>query len=915
MTSPSVRSAELQGDDLTLSGDGPSPEIENKANPSDNDMAGDVEANDHTDDQIEAPPDGGTVAWLQVLAGHLVVFNSWGFTISFGIFQPYFETSLSLPPSTVSWIGSIQICLIFLVGAFSGRAFDAGHYRLALLIGCFLQVLGIFMTSISTEYYQLFLSQGVCQGLGNGIVFAPTIANVATYFSTKRTIALSAAACGGATGGVVFPLIAQQLLTRIGFSWTMRVMGLVVLVNSVLIFLIARTRLPPRKAGPVVEWAAFKEATYVLYAISMFFTLWATYFAYYYARTYASATLGASSSDSFTILIIINVVGIPGRMIPALLADKYFGAINVFVPTILSAALCIYLWAEVHTLTSDYVWVVFFGYFGAGIQSLFPATLAGLTNDLSKNGTRIGMVFTIISIAALTGPPLAGKLMEITEGKYLAAQMWGGTCLVVGAAFLVAAGMAIHELLKLLQFSSSTPRSTTVLFQACPRPHGYAAVVRERWSAPMSGNSCATPPMVCEIVLRFAVLRETDFVDALDTSPVLAPALLKRARSLTSEHNNLQKTLNSNFDTSKAKRAGELSRVAEALKAWEDSQTSFAELKSMIEDPEQDPDLASIARDELETEKSKLDTLARNLSASLTPRHPFADFPCMIEFRPGPGGLEGRYFTDTLFKMYKGLCMRKGYRHNVMKYEFADTAGDSTSSAGEQPLQEAIIEVLDPGAYDIFRSEAGMHRVQRIPSTESKGRVHTSAVAVWVLPSFPESSATDSALDDPESDFYINPSELRIETMRARGAGGQHVNKTESAIRMTHIPSGTVVSMQDHRSQQRNREEAWKLMRSRVADQRREQREEEASRLRDSVLSQTQITRGDKIRTYNYNQDRCTDHRAGLDVHNLPGVLEGGEGLDRIMDGARDYIVGKDIEILVAGEEAKERADLKKKKS
>ena len=129
-------------------------------------------------------------------------------------------------------------------------------------------------------------------------------------------------------------------------------------------------------------------------------------------------------------------------MIPAYLADRHFGAISVFIPTILSSALCIFLWAKVHTLTADYVWVIFFGYFGAGIQGLFPATLAGLTQDLSKNGTRIGMIFTIISIAALTGPPLAGKLMEVTGGKYLAAQMWGGTCLVLGAGLLVAARVA-----------------------------------------------------------------------------------------------------------------------------------------------------------------------------------------------------------------------------------------------------------------------------------------------------------------------------------------------------------------------------------------------------------------------------------------------------------------------------------------
>ncbi|KAF1734196.1 putative peptide chain release factor 1, mitochondrial [Beauveria bassiana] len=379
----------------------------------------------------------------------------------------------------------------------------------------------------------------------------------------------------------------------------------------------------------------------------------------------------------------------------------------------------------------------------------------------------------------------------------------------------------------------------------------------------------------------------------------------------TAEHNELQKTLNDSFDAVKAKRAGELRRVATALEDWETANSAIAELRSMTQEPadQDDADLAAIARDELDAEVAKLQGLERNLSASLTPRHPFADLPCMLEIRPGPGGLEGRYFADTVFKMYRGLCARKGYRNKVVKYDLAEGAGDHSSAEGELPLQEAILEIEDAGAYDTFRAEAGMHRVQRIPSTESKGRVHTSAVAVWVLPSFAEAAADDAVdFENPESDFYIDPQEVKIETMRARGAGGQHVNKTESAIRMTHLPTGTTVSMQDHRSQHRNRDEAWKLMRSRIAAQRAEKREEEAARLRNSVLSTTQITRGDKIRTYNYNQDRCTDHRAGLDVHNLPSVLEGSDVLDKIMDAARESLVGKEIEMLVAEEEAKAKA-------
>jgi peptide chain release factor 1 len=315
----------------------------------------------------------------------------------------------------------------------------------------------------------------------------------------------------------------------------------------------------------------------------------------------------------------------------------------------------------------------------------------------------------------------------------------------------------------------------------------------------------------------------------------------------------------------------------------------------------QDEELRQLAKDELESTNTHLESLARALSSSLTPKHPFSDMPCLLEFRPGPGGVEGRLFADTLFRMYKQYCQRKGYRAQIVKYEVVDN--DFTGSSGESPLMEAVLEVQDPGAYEIFRGEAGMHRVQRIPATESKGRVHTSAVAVWVLPSFPENSQAEEDWNDPESDFYINPQEVKSEAMRARGAGGQHVNKTESAIRLTHIPSGTVVSMQDHRSQQRNRDAAWRLLRSRVSQQRREAREEQAQNLRNSILAKDKLTRADKIRTYNYGQDRCTDHRSGLDVHNLPDVLEGGEVLDKVLGSVRDWLVARDIDALIATEE------------
>ena len=230
----------------------------------------------------DPPPNGGSAAWVQVFMGHLVLINGWGYLTSFGLFQSYYTSTLGVSQSSISWIGSVQIFLVYLIGTVSGRALDVGYFHTVLNLGCFLQVFAVFMTSISSQYWQVFLAQGICKGIGDGLVFCPTVALVATYFSTRRSLAMACTACGGATGGIIFPLIARQLLPSVGFGWTVRVMGFVVLFNSVIIVTIARVRLPPQKFGPLVDWSAFKEASYTLFCVGMFFNLWAVYFCYFY---------------------------------------------------------------------------------------------------------------------------------------------------------------------------------------------------------------------------------------------------------------------------------------------------------------------------------------------------------------------------------------------------------------------------------------------------------------------------------------------------------------------------------------------------------------------------------------------------------------------------------------------------------
>lgn len=321
----------------------------------------------------------------------------------------------------------------------------------------------------------------------------------------------------------------------------------------------------------------------------------------------------------------------------------------------------------------------------------------------------------------------------------------------------------------------------------------------------------------------------------------------------------------------------------------------MTELTSLIQDPTSDAELRELAADDLEATKGQLQDASQSLVTSLVPVHPFAHLPCLIEIRPGAGGSEAALFAGDLLRMYQAFCSRTGYRVTMLKYENANGTQDSGV-----PLTEAILEIDQENAYSVFRTEAGVHRVQRVPATETKGRTHTSAASVLVLPSIQESSLAQEDINDPESDYYIDIKEVRSEVMRAGGAGGQHVNKTESAVRLTHIPTNTVVSMQDSRSQIKNKEKAWTLLRSRVAQIRREKREAEMLALRRSVVGVAKMGREDKVRTYNWGQQRVTDHRSGMTVQNLDDVMQGGLTLEKVMDSVKNWLMEQDVKALVA---------------
>ncbi|KAH7128476.1 MFS monocarboxylate transporter [Dendryphion nanum] len=386
-------------------------------------------------------PNGGFRAWTQPVAAHLVIINCWGYISSFGFFQSYYTATFSVAPSEISWIGSVQILLIYFIGTFSGRALDAGYFRAVVGAGFTLQVLGVFATSFASQYWQLFLAQGICKGLGDGLVFCPTVALVATYFTTKRSLAIGVMATGGATGGIIFPLIAQQLLPRIGFGWTIRVMGFVILFNAIVFLSVARVRLPPRRTGSIVEWSAFRDPAFSLFCCGNFLNLWALFFAYFYISSFGRDIIQVSPSTSLTLLLVLNAIGVPARLLCNLTADR-LGPVNTLIPAVFAAGVLMLCWAAIRSLGSLYVFCVIYGFFGGGIQSLFPAACASLTTDLKKMGVRTGMCFSVVSIACLTGPPIAGALIQLKGGDYLYAQIFGGVALMGGTLTLMGAKMA-----------------------------------------------------------------------------------------------------------------------------------------------------------------------------------------------------------------------------------------------------------------------------------------------------------------------------------------------------------------------------------------------------------------------------------------------------------------------------------------
>ncbi|KAK5404923.1 hypothetical protein LTR06_009189 [Exophiala xenobiotica] len=413
-------------------------------------------------------PDGGTRAWLQVLGCWLVFFNVWGTTFAFGMFQSYYELIL-LPnksSSTISWIGTVATYLLIVVGVISGPLFDLGHYRTMLFGGAALSSFGLMMLSLATEYYQIMLAQGICLGLGTGILYVPGIALVSRSFSRRRAIALGIVTCGAPFGGIVYTITFDQLIDSRGFAWTVRVMGFIMIASYLIAFPLLlwgagnTGDISSGTARKLFDKAAFNDLPFWLYSWSCFFLFFGYMVPFIYIPSYGQINLGMSRSLSLYTIVIAQAVSIVGRLLAAYIASRIGVMIPWLISGALSAVMCL-AWSGIHDTASFIAYAALYGGFSGPLIPLPPSIFPVVCPDPKVLGARLGMAQAIGATASLIGSPIAGALIRDNGRNYLGLQLFSGFVMLIGAGLLVCLWMTLVK--RRNSWTYSTPHERSVI--------------------------------------------------------------------------------------------------------------------------------------------------------------------------------------------------------------------------------------------------------------------------------------------------------------------------------------------------------------------------------------------------------------------------------------------------------------------
>ncbi|EGE01788.1 MFS monocarboxylate transporter [Trichophyton equinum CBS 127.97] len=370
--------------------------------------------NDHLEAENNNEAKGGFKAWIYVLASFFLFMNAWGLTQTFGAFNQYYVSSLlsTSSPSSISWIGSFQVCLVIVLGVFTGPLFDAGYLRQMLTLGSTLVVLGMSTLSLATAYWQVFLAQGLCVGLGSGLLYVPALAFVSTLFpDSVRPWAIGCVNAGGGMGGIIYTFMLRDLEPHIGFGWAVRAIALVTLVLSVValaILLPYRSKAPKSKhRRAMFDLKALREPSFLLFSIAMFLNYLAFYITPFYIPMYATEALHQSRSFAFACLVYMSITSIIGRTLPMLAAGR-LGSLQVYIAATVGTIVALFSWTAVHNVAVS------------GVQVAAPSAAMShpvLSPTMSVIGTRMGMGWMFAGVGVLVGSPIAGALVNVTPGQ------------------------------------------------------------------------------------------------------------------------------------------------------------------------------------------------------------------------------------------------------------------------------------------------------------------------------------------------------------------------------------------------------------------------------------------------------------------------------------------------------------------
>jgi MFS family permease len=374
---------------------------------------------------------------------------SWLIIAAIGIFQEYYQTDLlkQYTPSSISWIVSLETFFMFLGGPIIGTLYDNYGPRWILLCGSFLHVFGLFMTSLSTEYYQILLSQGICSPLGSSMVFYSAMSSTVTWFYKRRALALGLTASGSSLGGVIFPIMVQNLIPQVGFAWTMRISAFLILGCLIIANLTVRARIPPspRPFNIMNFIHPLKERPFFLLTIGAFFIFMGLFLPLNFV-TLSALSLGMDANLASYLLSILNAASVFGRILPGWAGD-HLGRFNVQITMCAACAILVLaLWLPSRSNAPTIVFSILYGFASGAFVSIVPALVAQIS-DIRQIGVRTGTMFAIVSIAALIGNPIGGALLGQDQGYYTYLQIFSGVSMALGTAITVLSKASVKGML------------------------------------------------------------------------------------------------------------------------------------------------------------------------------------------------------------------------------------------------------------------------------------------------------------------------------------------------------------------------------------------------------------------------------------------------------------------------------------